>query len=105
MVQVAEPGCIFLLNESFASTTEKEGAKIAEGILQAFYEKGVSVMMVTHLFQLSKKLYQQKMEGVAFLLAERKQDGTRTYRILPGAPEHTSYGTDLFKVLEELELE
>lgn len=102
MVQVAEPGCIFLLNESFASTTEKEGAKIAEGILQAFYEKRVCVMMVTHLFQLSRKLYQQKLKGVAFLLAERKQDGTRTYRILPGAPEHTSYGTDLFKVLEDL---
>lgn len=100
MVSVAEPGSIFLLNESFASTTEKEGAKIAKGILKAFYEKGISVMMVTHLFQLSRELYQQKLPGVDFLIAERKEDGERTYRMLPGEPEYTSYGTDLFQVLE-----
>ena len=102
MVSVAESGSIFLLNESFASTTEKEGAKIAKGILQAFYEKGISVVMVTHLFQLSKELYQQKLPGVEFLIAERKAEGERTYRMLPGEPEYTSYGTDLFKVLEEV---
>lgn len=101
MIQAAEPNCIFLLNESFASTTEKEGSKIAEGILRAFYEKDITTYMVTHLYQLAKTLYDKQMEGTAFLVAERKEGGKRTYRMLPGEPSHTSYGTDLFQTLEE----
>lgn len=100
MIKAAGPGCIFLLNESFASTTEKEGSKIAEGILRAFYEKGITTIMVTHLFQLAKTLYAEGLDGTAFLVAERKQDGARTYRMLPGEPGYTSYGTDLFQILE-----
>jgi len=29
------------------------------------------------------------------------EDGKRTYRMIPGKPSHTSYGTDLFATLEE----
>lgn len=101
MVDVAKRGSLFLLNESFASTTEKEGSKIAEGILRAFYEKDITTMMVTHLFQLAGKLYEEQPEGSHFLVAERMADGTRTYRMLAGEPGYTSFGTDLFKILEE----
>jgi len=100
MIKAAGPNCIFLLNESFASTTEKEGSKIAEGILRAFYEKEITTIMVTHLFQLARTLYAEELEGTAFLVAERKPDGARTYRMLPGEPCYTSYGTDLFQILE-----
>ena len=100
MVKAAGPNCIFLLNESFASTTEKEGSKIAEGILRAFYEKDITTIMVTHLFQLAKTLYAKELKGTAFLVAERKPGGARTYRMLPGEPGYTSYGTDLFEILE-----
>ncbi len=101
MVGAAGPDSLFLLNESFASTTEKEGARIAEAILRAFYEKGITTMMVTHLYQLASELYGKKLPGTAFLTAERQEDGTRTYKMVPGAPSHTSYGTDLFQVLED----
>lgn len=101
MVRAASPGCLFLLNESFASTTEKEGSHIAREILHAFYDKEISVIMVTHLFQLAKDLYNKKPAKTTFLVAERKEDGRRTFRMLPGKPEYTSYGMDLFKVLEE----
>lgn len=101
MINAAGPNCLFLLNESFASTTEKEGSRIADGILRAFYEKKITTIMVTHLYQLAKKLYDEKLDGISFLVAERKEDGEKTFRMLPGEPSHTSYGTDLFKLLVE----
>ena len=101
MIQQTNSNSLFLLNESFASTTEKEGARIAEGILRAFYEKNITTIMVTHLYQLAKKLYDENIPGAAFLNAERKEDGTRTYRMVLGEPSHTSYGTDLFEALEK----
>jgi len=101
MVSKAVPNSLFLLNESFASTTEKEGSKIAEGILDAFYEKEITTMMVTHLYQLAKKKYDEAKDGSHFLVAERMENGTRTYRMLVGEPTYTSFGTDLFKVLEK----
>lgn len=101
MINAACENCLFLLNESFASTTEKEGSKIADGILRAFYEKKLTTMMVTHLYQLAKNLYDENLSGTTFLVAERKNDGERTFRMLPGEPSHTSYGTDLFKALVE----
>ncbi len=100
MVEKAVPNSLFLLNESFASTTEKEGSKIAEGILNAFYEKNITTMMVTHLYQLAKKKYDEALKGSHFLVAERTENGTRTFKMLKGEPTYTSFGTDLFRVLE-----
>ncbi len=100
MVNKTVPNSLFLLNESFASTTEKEGAKIAEGIINAFYEKQITTMMVTHLYLLAKKKYDEALEGSHFLVAERTENGTRTFKMLKGEPTYTSFGTDLFKVLE-----
>jgi len=31
-----------------------------------------------------------------FLRAERKPDGTRTFKIIEGAPQQTSFGEDLY---------
>ncbi len=101
MVEKAVPNSLFLLNESFASTTEKEGSKIAEGILNAFYEKNITTMMVTHLYQLAKKKYEEQKPGSHFLVAERTENGTRTFKMLVGEPTYTSFGTDLFQILEE----
>lgn len=96
MIKAAVPDSLFLLNESFASTTEKEGSQIAEGILRAFYENGITTYMVTHLVYLAQKLYREDWERSCFLTAERKEDGERTFRMVPGEPGHTSFGTDLF---------
>ena len=100
MINRTIPNSLFLLNESFASTTEKEGSKIAEGIIDAFYDKNITTMMVTHLYQLAKKKYDEAKEGSHFLVAERTENGTRTFKMLKGEPTYTSFGTDLFKVLE-----
>lgn len=90
---------VLLLNESFATTTEKEGSLIAEDITKALYECGVRVMMVTHLMAFAKSCYEKRPEHALFLSAERQDDGVRTFRMIEQEPELTSYGLDLYEAL------
>ena len=115
---------LLLLNESFATTTEKEGSAIAYDILRALKEEGVRILTVTHLLSFAQRVYEEAggklkeqarpveqtestegeskrkvgdaWSGVAFLSAQRLSDGTRTYKILPHAPEMTSFGLELY---------
>lgn len=88
---------MLLLNESFASTTEKEGSIIAEDILTALYEEGIQILMVTHLYEFLQKMYSKQLENSIFLSAERLEDGKRTFHMLEAKPEYTSYGMDLYE--------
>ncbi|MCH5265202.1 MAG: hypothetical protein J1F02_04835 [Lachnospiraceae bacterium] len=90
---------LLLFNESFSSTTEKEGGRIAESIIQAMYDSGVTVFMVTHLFAFANSMYEKKLEKMRFMSAERKADGTRTFKIIDHEPTETSYGLDLYAEL------
>ncbi|MCR5251631.1 MAG: hypothetical protein K6E50_13595 [Lachnospiraceae bacterium] len=90
---------LVLLNESFATTTEKDGSAIAYGIVKALKEEGVRIFTVTHLLSFAQKMYEESKsdEKVCFLCAEHKDDGKRTYRMIPHAPEQTSFGLELFE--------
>jgi DNA mismatch repair ATPase MutS len=90
------PDSLLLMNESFASTTEKEGTKIALDVVNALYENETKIIMVTHLFEFTKTMLERKLEQSMFLSAERLDDGTRTFKILEKEPERTSYGLDLY---------
>lgn len=90
------PNSIVLLNESFASTNEREGSEIARQIIRALLEGGVKVFYVTHMFDLARGFYLARTQSVAFLRAERLPDGQRTFRLIEGEPLPTSYGEDLF---------
>lgn len=90
---------LLLLNESFASTTEKEGSQIAYNIIMPLYQKKIEVMMVTHLHEFAKRVYEEQKSGCEFLVAERKENGDRTFRMLRGKPHYSSYGTDLYKYM------
>lgn len=87
---------LLLLNESFASTTEKEGSQIAYDIIMPLYENKIEVMMVTHLHEFAKRVYGEQLPDAEFLVAERKENGDRTFRMLRGKPHYSSYGTDLY---------
>jgi len=87
---------MMLFNESFAATYEKDGSEIARQITTALLEKGVRVFFVTHLYEFAHGLFDNGMKNAIFLRAERKPDGTRTFRLLPGEPLRTSYGEDLY---------
>jgi hypothetical protein len=91
------PNGIVLLNESFASTNEREGSEIARQIVRALLETGIKVIYVTHLFDLAQGFYLAKTDAALFLRAERLADGRRTFRLVEGEPLPTSYGEDLYR--------
>ncbi|WP_261806452.1 MutS-related protein [Lapidilactobacillus luobeiensis] len=87
---------LFLMNESFASTNAHEGALINREILTGLIKGGQTVVAVSHLTDLAALLPPEIQDQTLFLRAQREQSGQRTYRILPGLPEVTSYGIDIF---------
>ncbi len=94
-------GSLLLLNESFATTTEKEGSVIAYEIISALREAGVRILTVTHLLSFARRVHDEMKDdpaaGVEFLSAERKEDGRRTFRMIRHEPELTSFGLDLYR--------
>lgn len=97
IVEGLETESMVLLNESFATTTEEEGSEIAYDIIKAFTEAGVKVLTVTHLLTFAKKVYAEEWDKAVFLSAQRLEDGTRTYKMVAGEPELTSFGLDLYE--------
>jgi len=91
---------IVLFNESFASTNEREGSEIAGQIVRGLLEAGTKVYYVTHMFTLAHGFYRERM-GAHFLRAERLSDGRRTFRLVEGEPQPTSYGRDLYERIFE----
>jgi DNA mismatch repair ATPase MutS len=92
------PGSLLLLNESFAATNEREGSEIARQIVSALTEAGVQVFFVTHLHDFARSRLLLG-DGSLFLRAQRRSDGSRTFELLPGAPEPTSHGEDLYRAI------
>ena len=88
-------GDLVLFNESFASTNEREGSEIGREITEALIESGVEAVSVSHLHMFAASFRGQ--EGVQFLRAERLESGQRTFRLLPGEPEETAYGEDIYQ--------
>jgi hypothetical protein len=91
------PHCLLLLNESFASTNEREGSEIARQIVGALLDRSIRVVFVTHLFELADRFHRQRRDDALFLRAEREPDGHRTFRLIEGEPQPTSYGEDLYR--------
>ena len=96
---------LILLNESFATTTEKEGSVIAYDIIKALGEIGVKILTVTHLLTFARRMYQEceadQNSTIEFLSAERKAGGVRTFKMIQHAPELTSFGLDLYEEIVE----
>ena len=88
--------CLLLFNESFQSTNEREGSEVGRQIVQALLDAHCKVFFVTHMYDFAHVLYDRKSPTAMFLRAERKEDGTRTFRLVPAAPLSTSFGRDLY---------
>ncbi len=87
---------LFLFNESFAATNEREGSETARQIVSALLEKDFKVFFVTHLYEFARVFHDRKMVNAVFLRAERRADGVRTFRLIEGEPLQTSFGEDLY---------
>lgn len=92
------PHSLLLMNEPFATTTERDGSRIAADMVTAFYELGIKVLLVTHLYEFPSLIYNMKLEKAVYLRAERNEDGSRSFSIKEGKPLQTSFGEDLFRV-------
>lgn len=97
IVDEVRPDSLVLLNESFASTNEREGSEIGRQIVRALLEAGIKVGYVTHMYDLASSLEAARDGEAAFLRAERLPDGRRTFRIVPGEPLPTSHGQDIYR--------
>lgn len=88
---------LFLSNESFASTNEREGSQVGRQIVDALLDHHVKVILVTHLFTLANGLHEDDPSPKMFLRAERRDDGVRTFRLVEAEPLQTSFGQDLYR--------
>ncbi len=92
-----KPNALLLFNESFAATNDREGSEIARQIVSALLEKKIKVFFVTHLYEFTRALWENRIGCPIFLRAERQPDGTRTFELVEAEPLETSYGEDLYK--------
>ena len=88
-------GDLVLFNESFASTNEREGSEIGREITDALLECSVEIVSVSHLHMFAASFHGR--EDTQFLRAERLASGQRTFRLIPGEPEETAYGEDIYR--------
>ncbi len=99
LIDKIRPNSLMLFNESFASTNEREGSEIARQITMALLDSRVKIFFVTHLHHFAQGLVAQKSDNVMFLRAERREDGTRPFKLIEADPLQTSYGEDLYRTI------
>ena len=97
LVGACTPASLVLLNESLASTNEREGAEIARQVVTALADSGVEVWFVTHNHQFAADLHHAALPHVRFLRAERGGEGDRSFHIVEAPPLPTSHGMDLYR--------
>jgi hypothetical protein len=96
IVDHVTPNTMILFNESFAATNEREGSEIARQITSALMDHGVRLICVTHLYEFTRSFSEQSEPNVMFLRAERRDDGSRSFKIIEAEPLRTSFGEDLY---------
>jgi len=97
IVECLRPHALVLFNESFAATNEREGSEVARQVIAALEARKVRVVFVTHLYVFAQGLFEQEDARRAFLRAQRRPDGTRSYQLKPGEPQATSFAEDLYR--------
>lgn len=99
IVDAIEGRSLVLFNESFASTNEREGSEVARQIVRGLLDRGLSVIFVTHMYDLAHGFAVARAPAHLFLRAERNEGGTRPFRLSEGEPLATSYGGDLYEAV------
>ncbi len=91
------PPALLLANESFAGTNEREASDIAADVLLAMTGSGVTVVLVTHLYDLADRFRRDHADATLFLRAVRLEDGRRTFRLVIAPAQATGFAADLFR--------
>lgn len=96
IAQAIDRGGLLICNESFSATNEREGSQVADEFIRAMNHIEVTIVLVTHLYELAHHYHQQHADTTLFLRADRDSDGQRPFRISQAEPLPTSYGEDLY---------
>ena len=96
IADTAKAPAMVLFNESFSSTNEREGTAIAGDIIRALVDSGMRVVFVTHFYELAEDVDALHTCGALLLKAGRTDSGERTFTVVEGSPDRTSYGQDLY---------
>ena len=98
---IVADGGLALFNESFATTTTREGAEIAVDVLKALSQTKSTVIFVTHLYELATKI--DELNNVLFndtiaisMVTDTDENNTRTYKITMGEPIENLNAIKLF---------
>jgi hypothetical protein len=97
LVDAIRPNGLLLMNESFSSTNETEGAEIGTTVVDGLRDAGVNIAFVTHSYELARRLRAENRTDAKFLRAQREADGSRTFHIVEADPLPTSFGADLYR--------
>ena len=97
IVDRLRPNDLVLLNESFAATDEREGSEIADQVVRGLVESGIRIVFVTHLYTFAQGAFARRSPDALFLRAERRPDGTRTFKLAEAGPVETTHAEDLYR--------
>lgn len=97
--RAADAASLFLLNESFSTTSFEEGFYIAYDAVRALRDLGARTIYNTHMHKLAAEQETLNEQGsgdslVASLVAET-EEGQRSYRMRVGVPQGLSYAQDI----------
>jgi DNA mismatch repair ATPase MutS len=90
------PRSLMLFNESFAATNEREGSEIGRQVVRALLEAEITILFVTHQYDLAASFFESGDVRALFLRAPRQEDGRRTFKLEVAEPLPTSFGEDLY---------
>lgn len=65
--------------------------------MTALLDSGLKAFFVTHLYPFAHAMEEMSLKSALFLRAERRDDGSRTFKLIEGKPLETSFGEDLYK--------
>jgi len=89
---------LYLLNESFATTSFEEAYYIAKDSVKALLKKSVRTIYNTHMHKLGEDVYELNSENTsakASSLIVRTEGGKRSFKIEVAPPEGMSYARDI----------
>jgi DNA mismatch repair ATPase MutS len=91
------PNALILFNEPYSATNEREGSEISYQIIRTLLENRIRIFFVTHFCELARLFWEKHLPGSCFLQAERRPNGERTFRLVEGDPQPTSFAADLYR--------
>ncbi len=89
---------LFLLNETFSTTSFEEGYYIAADAVRAILKKGTRTIYNTHMHKLARDLDSLNApgsDGSAFSLIVHSEGGNRSFKIEVAPPEGLSYAQSI----------